>query len=144
MISINVESLFPSIPVPEALDNLRDHLVKIDVDERKRNVYTCIAKLCMDLNFFKFRGKFYHVQKGTSMGNPLSPMIAEAFMSKFETNLNERGILPRVWFRCIDDVFAIVKKSEVEDLMEKLNCQSNSINFTCENECDGRLAFLDV
>ena len=47
---------------------------------------------------------------------------------------------PSVWYRYVDDVFAIVKGHLVEDLLNHLN----SISFTVKLEWDGRLPFMDV
>jgi hypothetical protein len=44
----------------------------------------------------------------------------------------------------IDDVFAIVHKEKIEDLMSPLNAQCPSIKFTCEIKKEGVLPFLDV
>ena len=49
-----------------------------------------------------------------------------------------------MWYRYVDDVFAIVKGHLVEDLLNHLNSQHGSISFTVELECDGRLPFMDV
>lgn len=78
------------------------------------------------------------------MGNPLSPLIAELFMSAMEMNLTERNLLPPVWHRYVDDVFAIVKKNEVQTILETLNNEYESIKFICEPENDGKLPFLDL
>ncbi|XP_055837083.1 uncharacterized protein LOC129905590 [Episyrphus balteatus] len=84
------------------------------------------------------------IETGTSMGNPLSPLIAEVFMSSFETNLSERGLLPRIWFRYVDDVFAVIKRGEIDSVLNILNSEFDSINFTFESEEDKKLNFLDL
>jgi len=42
----------------------------------------------MSQNAFQYNEKFYEQTRGTAMGNPLSPFLAEVFMSKFETDTN--------------------------------------------------------
>ena len=144
MISFDVEALFPSIPIPEALTALQKHLEKFEIDENKKHTYLKTAKICMSQNFFQFRNNFYMIETGTSMGNPLSPLIAEVFMSSFETNLSERGLLPRIWFRYVDDVFAVIKRGEIDSVLNILNSEFDSINFTFESEEDKKLNFLDL
>ena len=51
---------------------------------------------------------------------------------------------PRVWLRYVDDVFSIVKKTRVEELLKHLNNQYLSIQFTVEVGTENRLPFLDV
>lgn len=88
MISFDVSALFPNIPVGEALCELKKHLDKLDLPVEKRDTYFNAAKLCMEQNFFQLRNKFYKVAEGTNMGNPLSPLIADCFMSALENELN--------------------------------------------------------
>lgn len=144
MVSFDVVSLFPSIPVDIALSELEKYLDTVDIPNNKKEIYKNVAKLCMEQNFFQFRNKFYKVEKGTNMGNPLSPLISELFMSAFEIHLQNMGLLPRVWCRYVDDVFAIVKKDQVEEILNNLNNQFTSIKFTLEKEVEGKLCFLDL
>ena len=51
---------------------------------------------------------------------------------------------PKVWYRYVDDVFAIVKKIHVQNLLDHLNRQHPSIRFTVETEGEGQLPYLDV
>jgi hypothetical protein len=81
-------------------------------EDKKRRAFIKVAKNCMNLIFFMFRDKFDQQTTGTSMGNPLSPIIANIFISRFETNLAESNLLPRIWVRYVDDVFAVLKKSQ--------------------------------
>lgn len=144
MVSFDVTSLFPSVPVEEALDSLKEHLILSDVPIEKRMLYQKVAKTCMEHSFFQFRDVFYKVNKGTNMGNPLSPLIAELFMATFELNLKEQNLLPRIWFRYVDDIFAIVKSEDVENILSVLDSQCESIKFTYEKEIENSLPFLDL
>lgn len=144
MISFDVESLFPSIPIPDALNALYTHLDKFDIPDDKMQVFLKSAKLCMSHNFFKFRDKYYQVEQGTSMGNPLSPLIAEVFMATFEMDLKQKGLLPRIWYRYVDDIFAVVKSNEINKTLDIINSQFESINFTMEKEDDNKLPFLEL
>jgi uncharacterized protein YoxC len=144
MVSFDVVSLFPSVPVEEGIKSLEEHLIKHSLAPEKIKVIVDAAKLCMAQNIFQFRNKFYKIEKGTCMGNSLSPLIAECFMSSFEMRLQEQGLLPRVWHRYVDDVFAIVKKDQVNKLLEILNSQYESIKFTLEMEQNGSISFLDL
>ena len=48
------------------------------------------------------------------------------------------------WLRYVNDVYAIMEKTEVEPFHDYLNTISTSIKFTKELEKSGQLAFLDV
>ena len=51
---------------------------------------------------------------------------------------------PKVWLRFVDDIFAIVRRSAVESLLDHLNQQHPAIRFTIEIEEEGKLPFLDT
>lgn len=52
------------------------------------------AEMCMNMNYFEFRGRPFKIDEGTSMSNLLSPFIAEAFMSNFEMNHKQKSPHP--------------------------------------------------
>ena len=81
------------------------------------------------------------------MGNPLSPVIANFYMEKFEEHALETVTLgPKAWLRYVDDTFVIWSHGDKE--LENFLCHLNSIcpriQFTMEKEEKGELAFLDV
>lgn len=81
---------------------------------------------------------------GTNMGHPLSPLIAELFMSFLEMELKTNDQMPRIWHRYVDDVFSIVRKDDVTNVLSILNSKYSSIQFTHEIEINGKLPFLDL
>lgn len=144
-VSFDVCSLFPSIPVDIALREFEKYLEPIDIPFEHKSIYYQTARMCMNHSYFQFRDFYYKVTAGTNMGNPLSPLISELFMSAFERKLKEEQLLPRIWWRYVDDVFAIVKKSEIDSVLNVLNSRFDSIKFTYEVEDDNcKLSFLDM
>jgi hypothetical protein len=63
------------------------------------------------------------------MGNPLTPIIVNLFMSRFEMNLAALKLLPRIWYRYVNDIFAVVKKAELANM---LNAQYQTVKVTVE------------
>lgn len=57
MVSFDVASLFPSIPVDVTLSVLGKHLETLELDQNKKVLFLETAKLCMDQSFFQFREK---------------------------------------------------------------------------------------
>jgi hypothetical protein len=51
---------------------------------------------------------------------------------------------PKKWFRYVDDVFSIIKKHALANFYNLLNSIDPHINFTTEQELDGKLSFLDT
>jgi hypothetical protein len=79
-----------------------------------------IAESCMALNFFTFRNEHYKQTFGTSMENPLSTIIANIFMSRFEMDLASANLLPCIWYRYVYDLFAVIKKTYVQNTLNPL------------------------
>jgi hypothetical protein len=102
-------------------------------------MYIRLAQLCMKENSFQFEGKFYEQIFETSMGNALSLFVANLLMGVFKQKLKRRKLLPKLWIRYLDDVFAIVHRDKIEELMSLLHAQCPSIKFTCEIEKKGVL-----
>lgn len=65
-------------------------------------------------------------------------------MSNFEMDLKRQGLLPRIWWRYVDDIFSIVDGRKIDDIIYLLNNKYNSINFTYEIENNSTLNFLDI
>ncbi|XP_055388054.1 uncharacterized protein LOC129616456 [Condylostylus longicornis] len=134
MVSFDVQALFPSVPVKEALEYLKVWLStqagETENWNNKVKEYHKLARLCMEENYFEFRNEMYRTTSGVSMGNPLSPFIAELFMSKLEKRMEEDSLMPRVWMRYVDDVFAIVDKEELKNINRCINKLHRNIEFT--------------
>ena len=147
MVSFDVTALFPSVPVKEAMILLEDWLL-----QQKSNIswkvkvrsYLKLARLCMEENYFTFRGNFYKQTKGAPMGNPLSPFLCELFMANLEEKLDQQGFLPSRWWRYVDDIFSIIKRENLPKMLEIINSIHKNIQFTHEEEKDDKLPFLDI
>ncbi|XP_058839239.1 uncharacterized protein LOC131694763 [Topomyia yanbarensis] len=144
LVSFDVTALFPNVPVSDALESLRRHLERNRVLPYQVEAYLSVAECCMKQNFFTFRGKFYKQTFGLSMGNKLSPLLADVFLSDFELALGKEKLFPRVWRRYVDDIFAAVKERYLTQTLDLLNSRHSTIKFTVEKEIEGKLPFLDL
>ena len=146
LISFDVKNLFPSIPIPETLTLLKTWLEEKNMlDKTQAKEYHNLVNLCMTQNIFQVNGLWYKQTEGTSMGNPLSPFLAELFMSNFEITLKNNNHLPKIWYRYVDDIFCIIPESfDINQFLNTLNNQYPSISFTFELEQNAQLPFLDI
>jgi hypothetical protein len=142
--SFDVVSLFPSIPLDLALVCLDEYFVELKLGVRRRNTYLNIAKTCMENTCFQFRDNFYKQLKGLSMGNPLSPFLANVFMSSMERKLSSSTIFPRVWHRYVDNIIVVIQQDKMNDTLNFINSYHPTINFTPEFEIEGSLPFLEL
>jgi len=75
LISFDVVSLLTKIPLDEAIQ-----IVKEFSDPGT----TKLAEECLCSTFFSYQGEFYEQTSGIAMGSPLSPIVTNLFMEKFE------------------------------------------------------------
>lgn len=144
-VSFDVVSLYPNVPIDETLVFLRKWLERNTLKPEEINEFVKLTKLCMDENWFQFNEKFYRQKFGCSMGSHMSPFLANLFMSHIETEMKNQVNFPRIWLRYVDDIWAIIKKHELRQLINKLNrTKYPSIKFTYEEEIEGKLNFLDL
>lgn len=63
-----------------------------------------------------------------SISFALSPMSAsELFMANFEKRIERKPWFPRIWLRYVDDVYAIIKKDQIDCTIQNLNAENNAI-----------------
>ncbi|XP_067633768.1 uncharacterized protein [Eurosta solidaginis] len=121
--------------------------------ERHTNIskkqFQTILEFCLrENNYFMYNSKLYQQTYGMPMGNPLSPTIADIVLDKILDDsiaeLKKKDIYIKYINKYVDDVFAIIKSKDAEEILNTLNSQLTSIKFTIETEKDNKLAFLDV
>lgn len=145
MLSFDVVSLFPNIPMDYAIQFLEEHLLKKGIRGEQLSTLINLTELCMYKNQFTFRDKFYKLKDGCAMGNPLSPYIANVFLAKFENDFSNHALFPKFWMRYVDDVFAVVKRQKIRQVLNHINnSKFKSLKFTLETELDGQIPFLDL
>ena len=141
-VSFHVVSLFKKVPVNDSVLILRELIQK-----GLPNYVPDLAELCLKNSYLRYDGEIYSQIEGAAMGSPLSPVIANLFMEKFEADaLSSSEYQPVCWLRYVDDTFVIWPhgKEALEYFHEHLNNIHDNIKFTKEIEEDGSLPFLDV
>ncbi|XP_067630033.1 uncharacterized protein [Eurosta solidaginis] len=147
LVSFDVVSLFPSIPVDAAIDIIASRWT--DIKEHTcltKELFMNILKFCVrDNRYFKYNDKIYEQRSGMPMGSPASPVIADIVLDELLTRFEmESKSKPRLLTKYVDDLFAIVKTSEMENMLKLLNTYYKSIRFTMEVEKNNRLPYLDT
>ena len=148
LLSLDVESLFTKVPINDVLTFLSNKLQPYE-DHFPVGLGKTIEliKLCVTNNIFSFNDSYYKQKFGCSMGNPLSPLLANLYMEYFETVLLS-PIKPSdmVWYRYVDDIFSYWddRWGNFDEFLKNLNSLVPSIKFKCEWEKDNCLPFLDI
>lgn len=81
------------------------------------------------------------------MGSPLSPVLANLYMEKFEIEaIGSFEHKPTCWLRYVDDIFVIWPHGleTLETFLKHLNNIHSNMKFTMETETNNSLSFLDV
>ena len=81
------------------------------------------------------------------MGSPLTPVLANLFMSHHEKNGLQKYKGPEVllYRRYVDDTFCLFNNdNDSSQLFVFINSQHNNIKFTTEKEANYKPPFLDV
>ena len=86
MASLDVDCLFTTIPLDEAIDICIDSLYNDDENTPKipKDVFRNLLTVATKELFFKFNNKFYKQIHGVAMGSPLGPALTNIFMCSFE------------------------------------------------------------
>ena len=147
MFSLDVSSLFTSVPLEETIDYLCNYIqvhncnICLPPDALKRLLLFCTRNVQ-----FKFNGEIYRQKDGVAMGSPLGPLLADIFMASLE---NTR-LLPYIdnfhfYKRYVDDILCMAEETvDLQELLRCFNSVHNNINFTLECEKDKQINFLDV
>ena len=95
--------------------------------------------------YFVFEGCYYKHVFGTAMGSPVLAVIANLVMEDVEQRaIASVPVSLSFWKRFVDDVISAVSRNEIDILLQHLNSNEPSIQFTVERGMNGYLAFLDL
>ena len=103
-----------------------------------------LLNLCLTSTYFQYNGKHLKQLHGTSMGLPVSVVVAEILMQHVEECvLATCWQMILLWLCYVDDTFTAVHKDKIDDFHNHLNEQNTNIQFTKEIEENGKLPFPD-
>ena len=149
MVSFDVTSLYTTIPIDQALLIIRDLL---EHDEKLADRTLLSPRQILDLldillrtTYFKFNGDFYQQTDGAAMGGPTSAIVSEIYLQSLETtSITTADHPPKVWERHVDNVFSIVHKTCIQELLEHIDNLHPQTQFTKEEENNSSRPFLDT
>ena len=150
MASLDVKSLFTNVPVKETIEIVLSKLFE-NVNyfqEFTRKEFKQLLELASSESVFMFNDNLYRQLDGLSMGLPLAPCMANAFLSAHEINwLHDcpDSFKPLFYRRYVDDTFAIFNSEEnANRFVNYLNGKHPNMQFTLEKEDQNRISFLDI
>jgi hypothetical protein len=76
------------------------------------------------------------------MGSPVNAIVANLCMEVIEEQaIRDATSPPKVWKCFVDDCFSIIQNTNILSFHDTLNSIDPHIDFTIENEKDGKIAF---
>ena len=147
--SFDVTSLYTNIPIIDTLNIIKDYVHSDDQFARKTAIpqdkFLDLVNLVLTTTWYTFNSQFYQQTDGVAMGGPASSTTAEIYMQAHESTAISTALHPpKVWERFADDVYSIVKRTQLENFFHHINNLHQNIKFTMEEESNGELAFLDT
>ena len=148
MVSFDVVSLFTNVPLIETIDIVTNLVYGKDSVAKppfNKDIFRKLLLKCSQ-SFFMFNDVLYQQTDGVSMGGPLAPSMANAFLSHLECKLLSDSFKckPELFLRYVDDIFALFYSyDDALEFLDILNNLHKSVKFTIEkgNKC---MPFLDV
>ena len=145
LVSYDVSALFTSIPINEAIPIVRSKLegdptlpdrCSLDVPQ-----LSTLLEMCLSSTYFTFQNEFCKQKQGAAMGSPISPIVANLIY--FESRaLDTAPNPPAMWYRYVDDTMTKIHEGAVNSFSHHLNSINPHIQFTSEEENNGRIPFL--
>ena len=152
MVSLDVVSLFSKISLDLIKSSLRHMWSKYRVSPEHNftlDVILEIVELMNNSSYFVFDKTFYRQISGMPMGSPISPILASFCMeyvidaARIKSN-DLLGTDPQCVFIYVDDLFCLMPRTHVTDMVDIFNSIHADIKFTHEIETEGRLSYLDL
>ena len=146
MVTLDVSSLYTNIPHKEGIKTCEEFLNTRELLVTSTADLCHLVRLILTMNCFLFNENHYLQVHGTAMGTRMAPSYANLFMGKLECEfLLTQDLKPRVWWRFIDDIFAIWTHGEQSLLrfIESLNRHHTTIKFTAYWSAE-KVTFLDT
>jgi len=146
LISLDVISLFTNIPQDLAIDSIlnRWSLIRKNTNIPMEDFILAI-KFVLSSTYFTFNNIIYRQTFGTSMGCPLSPVIADIVLQDLEEKaLNNINLNLSFYYRYVDDIILAAPFNHFTNILNIFNSFHNRLQFTIEFENNRNISFLDL
>ncbi|XP_011407404.1 PREDICTED: uncharacterized protein LOC105314749 [Amphimedon queenslandica] len=146
LVTLDVKSLYTSIPQSECLESVRNEMFNHqDLIIFDPDLITHLLSINLNNNYFEFSKKVFLQVIGTAMGAAFSPTVANIYMSvlikRFLSSTTEK---PFFFKRYIDDIIMLwPKHQDLNNFFNKLNKFHPNIKFTM-SQSETTINFLDI
>lgn len=151
MISLDVTSLYTSIPHRAVINTLHKHWNELSIHTNlTKDLFLQGIKIILENGYFEFastpnQSKIFRQKSGLAMGSPLSSILSDLVMDGIIDKIQESHPRPFLILRYVDDLFLIIHENATQKTLENANSIDHNIQFTIEIETASRtINFLDT
>ena len=104
IVSLDVESLFTNFPVHETISFAADLLYSDEnytPDIDKETFVTLLKMVSVNVMFTSRTCEYYRQIDGVAMGSPVGPLLANIFLSQYDSEI---ALHSKLYFRYVDDI----------------------------------------
>ena len=122
--SLDVVSLYTSIPIQEAITNAVDRIQNPILHLSKQDI-TDLLTVTLNNMYFSFNGQVFRQKEGPPMGSSISGILAILFMNKLETIALSTHLSISPYWRYVDD---ICLQTTGEEMADRFHHTMNSLH----------------
>ena len=122
--SLDVVSLYTSIPVQEAITNATDRIQKPILHLSKQDT-TDLLTVTLNNMYFSFQSQVFRQKEGLPMGSSISGILAILFMDKLETIALSSHLSISCYRRYVDDIYL---QTTGEDMADQFHYTMNNLH----------------
>jgi hypothetical protein len=89
---------------------LKEWICDQNISDNEVCLTSGLVDIALKQRWLQYEDEIMKQRDGTFIGNGLSSIITEVFLGDLESKMEDKAWLPQVWYRYVDDVFAIIKK----------------------------------
>ncbi|XP_057290128.1 uncharacterized protein LOC130612790 [Hydractinia symbiolongicarpus] len=144
LVSFDIKSLYTNVPLDEAINDCTELLFsdKYEQPPVDKETFKTLVSLCSrDVVLLSHDG-YYKQIDGLAMGSPPAPLLANGWLSKFDSILKDDAVL---YSRHMDDVLRNIERNRIDEKLLQINDLHPSLKFTIEKEGKNTsIPFLDM
>lgn len=149
MFSFDVVSLFTNAPVNKIMNILEKRWDEIAaLTNLDKQEFMEMIEICTTNSYFAFNNQCYKQCYGTPMGAPISPILVELLMDdvldKVQAKMEQKSRRIPILKKYVDDLFLLLPKNDVDEILSIFNSIEERIQFTFERETSNSIPFLDM
>ena len=146
IVSLDVESLFTNVPVHETISLAAELLYADENDDTpdidKETFVTLLEMVSVNVMFTSRTCDYYRQIDGVAMGSPVGPLLANIFLSQYDSEI---GLHSKLCFQHMNYIVRTMIRGGENLLLQFVNTLHPNLRFTLEKEtAEHGLPFFNI